>query len=79
MPTPHATMLRLTIRFSRDNADHHIWNNNGTWWFHFTMRSQNGVTQRSRHSLKTADVEQARAKRDRLLQALQQASGRIAA
>ena len=35
-------MLRLTIRFSRDNADHHLWNNNGTWWFHFTMRSLKG-------------------------------------
>ena len=79
MPTPQTAMLRLAIRVSRDKADHHLWNNNGTWWFHFTVRSDQGVSKRIRHSLKTTDIEKARSKRDRILNALIQASGRIAA
>jgi hypothetical protein len=72
-------MLRLTIRIARDKADHHLWNNNGTWWCHFTMRNANGSARRVRRSLKTADIGKARESRDRLLRALIQASGRIAA
>ena len=79
MPTPQTAMLRLAIRVSRDKTNHHIWNNNGTWWIDFTMRSENGSTKRHRISLKTTDLEKARSKRDRILNALIQASGRIAA
>ena len=79
MPRPHTDHLCLTIRVSRENADHHLWNNNGTWWFHFTMRSDKGASQRVRRSLKTANIEKARTSRDRILHALIQASGRIAA
>ena len=79
MPTPHASMLHLTIRIARDKADHHLWNNNGTWWCHFTMRAANGTPNRVRRSLKTTDIEKAREIRDRILRALIQASGRIAA
>lgn len=79
MPTPQTTRLRLVIRISRDKADHHLWNNNGTWWFHFTVRSKDGGSRRIRRSLKTSDLEKARISRDRILRALMNASGRIAA
>jgi len=77
MPTSPA--LHLAIRLSPSNANHHIWNNNGIWWFHFTLRTALGNSQRVRRSLKTADIEKARASRDRILTALIQASGRLAA
>jgi hypothetical protein len=80
MPTPLATTLHLVIRSSVvDNVNHHLWNNNGSWWCHFTLQSPAGSAIRIRRSLKTADLEKARARRDRILQALSQASGRVAA
>lgn len=79
MPTPQPDRLRLNIRISRNSPNHHLWNNNGTWWIKFTMRSENGSTQRMSCSLKTGDVEKARTSRDRILRALLHASGRIAA
>jgi hypothetical protein len=79
MPTPHADPLRLSIRIASGKPDHHLWNNNGTWWFHFTMRSDDGSTQRMRRSLRTRDIGKARASRDRILRAMLCASGRIAA
>ena len=77
MPTPPA--LHLAIRLATVNVNHHMWNNNGVWWFHVTLRSVLGNTQRVRRSLKTANIEKARASRDRILHALSQASGRLAA
>jgi hypothetical protein len=79
MPTPHPDRLRLTIRISHNSPNHHLSNNNGTWWINFTVRAENGSTQRIRRSLKTGDVEKARTSRDRILRALRHASGRIAA
>lgn len=78
MPPPHVDHLRLNIRMSHDKPDHHLWNNNGTYWINFTVRSKDGSTQRIRRSLKTGDVEKARTSRDRILHALHHASGRIA-
>ena len=75
MLTPKTAMLRLAIRVSRDKANHHLWNNNGTWWFHFTVRSDQGVSKRIRHSLKTTDIEKARSSRDRILNALTRVAG----
>ncbi len=31
MPTPH-TICHLSTRNTAQNPDHHLWNNNGTWW-----------------------------------------------
>lgn len=72
-------MLRLAIRHAQANANHHLWNNNGTYWCHFTLKSASGSIQRVRRSLKTRDLEKARRCRDKLLAAICQASGRIAA
>lgn len=75
MPTTHA----LATRRTDSNPNHHLWNNHGTWWFHFTLRSSTGTKKRHRISLKTPDLETARASRDRILAAIQANSGKIAA
>lgn len=47
-----------------DNRDHHIWNNNGTWWAHFTVHHPDHTKERVRVSLHTKDVDEARRRRD---------------
>lgn len=49
--------------------NHHIWNNNGIWWVHYTLH-HGWIKQRVRSSLATRCVEEARRKRDALFQAL---------
>lgn len=78
MPPPPS--FRLAIRLSPANDNHHIWNNNGIWWCHFTLRDDSrGRVRRIRKSLKTRHLDKAREKRDRLLAGLDNASGRLVA
>lgn len=51
------------------NPNHNIWNNNGTWWAHYTVHNDDYTKKRVRVSLGTNDVAIARALRDFLLQA----------
>ena len=75
MPTKH----HLATRRTKNNPNHHLWNNNGVWWLHFTLRAVTGESRkRHRVSLKTRDLEKARAKRDRILTVLHAKSGNIA-
>ena len=74
-----AAYLHLSIRFTKNNPNHHLWLNNGTWWCDFTLKSSTGRSRRVRKSLKTADLEKARRSRDNILDAAMAASGRIAA
>ena len=76
-PMTHGNWFRLVIRSIKENANHHIWNNNGTWWCKFSLESDSGAKKRISKSLKTKDLDWARAIRDRLLKALHNASGRI--
>jgi hypothetical protein len=46
------------------NPDHNIWNNNGTWWCHFTVHNPDYTKERVRVSLGTKDREEARRRRD---------------
>ena len=48
------------------HPDHHLWRNGRIWWIAFTFHSGERK-HRVRRSLATADVEQARARRDALL------------
>jgi hypothetical protein len=66
-----STSTRLEIRRSPHNPNHHLWWNNGTWWCHITLRPAGGPTTRKRFSLKTNDIDLARARRDRIINAIQ--------
>jgi hypothetical protein len=49
------------------NPDHHIWNNNGTWWLHATVHHPDYTKERVRVSLGTKDRVEARRRRDFIL------------
>jgi hypothetical protein len=49
------------------NPDHHLWNNRGTWWCHFTLHRPDYTAERVRVSLRTRDLAEARLRRDELL------------
>ena len=60
----------LSARTSLENPDHHLWNNRGTWWCHFTLHRADYTAERVRVSLRTRDVTVARGRRDELLASL---------
>ena len=57
----------LSIRTDTSNPNHHLWNNNGTWYIAYTALTSPVTAERIRTSLRTRDLERAREKRDRLL------------
>ena len=61
------TSPQLAIRVNPANRDHHLWNNHGTWWCHFTLHLPDCTKRRLRRSLRTACLDEARALRDNLL------------
>lgn len=65
----------LSIRIDAANPDHHLWNNHGTWWCHYTL-NRGGIQRRRRVSLETRVIEEARARRDALFAALHKLSDR---
>lgn len=52
------------------NPNHHLWNNNGTWWFHCTIHRPDYTKERIRRSLETSDLSVAKLRRDDHLRAL---------
>jgi hypothetical protein len=56
----------LVVRITK-NPFHHLWNNNGTWWCHYTEHLPNFTKRRVRRSLHTSDSSIARFLRDSLL------------
>ncbi len=67
---------RLSVRIATANPNHHLWNNHGSWWCHYTLYFADGRRRRVRHSLKTSDQEKARIRRDRVLSALMNCGSR---
>ena len=61
---------KLSIRVDAKNPDHHLWNNHGTWWIHYTLHVHGTRIRRVRHSLATSDRAEARRRRDVQLAAL---------
>jgi len=57
----------LAIRLNPANPDHHLWNNKGTWWCHYTVHRRDFTKQRIRASLGTKNLAEALARRDALL------------
>jgi hypothetical protein len=58
---------KLSIRVSEGNRLHHLWNNNGTWWLHYTEHLADFTKRRVRRSLRTHDLELAIRRRDEAL------------
>ena len=52
------------IRVRAENANHHLWNNHGTWFLHYTVHPTPFTKERIRRSLGTKDVKVARERRD---------------
>ncbi|MBE2181095.1 MAG: hypothetical protein IAE97_11555 [Chthoniobacterales bacterium] len=65
----HESCQRQT-RPNGGNPNHHIWNNNGTWWCHFTIHKPDHTKQRVRVSLRTKCRETARKRRDLVMKAV---------
>ena len=61
---------KLSARGVDGNEDHHLWNNRGTWWCHFTLHRPDYTSERIRVSLRTKDIEEARIRRDELFHTL---------
>lgn len=59
-----ALFPRTSVRVRRANLNHHLWNNNGTWYLHYTMHPTPLTKARVRVSLGTKSIETAREKRD---------------
>ena len=59
-----------SVRLNKRNLDHHIYNNNGTWWIHYTVHLADYTKCRIRTSLKTRDNHAARQRRDETLNRL---------
>lgn len=55
----------LSTRGDDGNPLHHLWNNNGTWWVHYTLHWDHKA-RRIRRSLKTSERATAIARRDEL-------------
>lgn len=70
---------KLAIRVDTSNPNHHIWNNNGTWWLHYTVYPTPVTAERKRKSLRTQSVSLARQKRDRFLLSLSSDTSLVAA
>ncbi len=56
-----------SIRVEPRNPTHHLWNNNGTWWLHYTEHLADFTKRRVRRSLRTHDLELAIRRRDEAL------------
>ncbi len=65
------------MKNDRTNPDHNIWNNNGTFWCHYTVHNDNHTKERVRVSLGTKDVAIARALRDFIMDATPKIAARI--
>jgi len=60
----HNLITLASLRISETNPNHHLWNNNGTWFLHYTVYPTPFTKERIRRSLGTKDVKLARERRD---------------
>jgi len=58
---------KLSLRVRGGNLNHHLWNNNGMYWCHFTVHLADFTKERRRLSLGTDNLGEARRLRDALL------------
>jgi hypothetical protein len=62
MPTETPSALRVRVR--AENPNHHLWNNHGTWFIHYTVHPTPFTKERVRRSLGTPALAVARERRD---------------
>ena len=65
------------IRIDESNLNHHLWNNNGTWWIHYTIYPTPVTAERIRRSLKTRNLTEARHLRDQILEDILSQSNKL--
>ncbi len=56
-----------SLRTNSSNPNHHLWNNNGTWYVAYTVHTSPLTAERVRTSTKTRDVVVARQRRDQMI------------
>ena len=56
-----------SLRINEHNPLHHLWNNHGTWWIHYTEHLADFTKRRIRKSLGTPHLAVALRLRDELL------------
>jgi hypothetical protein len=66
------------IRVRPDNPNHHLWNNHGTWFLHYTVHPTPFTKERIRRSLGTKDLLVARERRDAFFNELASDAGKPA-
>jgi len=73
-PKKSRNMTTLTqlpgLRVRAENPNHHLWNNHGTWFLHYTVHPTPFTKERIRRSLGTKDLAAARDRRDRFFEQL---------
>ena len=52
------------LRIRPENPTHHLWNNHGTWFLHYTVHPTPLTKERIRRSLGTKDLPTAQRRRD---------------
>lgn len=75
----HNEIEELALRIDKENLNHHLWNNNGTWWIHYTIYPTPVTAERIRQSLKTRILSEARKRRDDVFRKLLNATSKLAA
>ena len=74
-----STITKLpVIRVRTDNPNHHLWNNHGTWFLHYTVHHTTFTKERIRRSLGTKDLELARERRDNFFANLESEAAKAA-
>lgn len=64
----------LAVRIRQDNPNHHLWDNNGTWFIHYTLHGSDFTKSRIRRSLGTKSLATARKLRDCVINSFKGAS-----
>ena len=74
---PTQTAPTPSVRVNTANPNHHLWNNNGTWFLHYTVHPDALTKARVRTSLRTHCLETARTLRDQILHGLAACQGGV--